>query len=154
MIDKYAQAGNPDRFLFPEPQIPNLDFSFSGLKTAILYFLQKNVADNPDFIQENLNDICASIQNRIITILLNKLKKASAQTGIKDICIAGGVSANSGLRKKFSDMGERYKWNIFIPKFEYCTDNAAMIAITAYYKYLAKDFAKLSASASASAEWG
>ncbi len=154
LIDKYAQAGNPNRFAFPEPQIPNLDFSFSGVKTAILYFLQKNVTDNPDFIQQNLAYICASIQHRIVTILLNKLKKASDQTGIKDICIAGGVSANSGLRKSFSDMGSRYNWNVFIPKFEYCTDNAAMIAITAYYKYLAEDFVSLSVSASARAEWG
>jgi N6-L-threonylcarbamoyladenine synthase len=154
LIDKYAQSGNSHRFAFPEPQIPNLDFSFSGLKTAILYFLQNNIALNPNFVQENLNDICASIQNRIITILLNKLKKASFETSIKDICIAGGVSANSGLRKAFSDMGLRYSWNTFIPKFEYCTDNAAMIAITAYYKYLAEDFSPLSVSASPRAEWG
>ena len=153
LIDKYAQKGNPDRFSFPEPQIPNLDFSFSGVKTAILYFLQAHLAENSDFVQQNLADICASIQHRIVTILLNKLKKASLQTGIKDICIAGGVSANSGLRKAFSDMGVRYNWNVFIPKFEYCTDNAAMIAITAYYKYLAEDFAALSVSASARAEW-
>jgi len=153
LIDKYAQTGNPDRFKFPEPQIPNLDFSFSGLKTAILYFLQNHIAENANFIQENLADICASVQYRIITILLNKLKKASVETGIKDICIAGGVSANSGLRKAFSDMGTRYQWNTFIPKFEYCTDNAAMIAITAYYKYMEEDFAPLSVSASARAEW-
>jgi N6-L-threonylcarbamoyladenine synthase len=105
------------------------------------------------FIDENLNDICASIQHRIITILLNKLKKASAQTGITDICIAGGVSANSGLRKAFSEMGQKYKWRTFIPAFEYCTDNAAMIAITAYYKFLENDFADLSVSSSARAEW-
>ncbi|HVM88826.1 MAG TPA: tRNA (adenosine(37)-N6)-threonylcarbamoyltransferase complex transferase subunit TsaD [Puia sp.] len=153
LIDKYAQSGNPARFIFPEPQIPGLDFSFSGLKTAILYFLQENIKANPGFVHENLNDICASIQSRIISILLNKLKKASVETGIKNICIAGGVSANSGLRKSFSDMGQRYQWHTFIPKFEYCTDNAAMIAITAYYKYLAEDFAPLNVSANARAEW-
>jgi N6-L-threonylcarbamoyladenine synthase len=153
LIDRYAQNGNPRRFAFPEPQVPNLDFSFSGLKTAILYFLQNQVSVNPNFIRENLNDICASIQHRIISILLNKLRKASIQTGIQDICLAGGVSANSGLRKAFSDMGSRYHWNTFIPEFVYCTDNAAMIAITAYYKFLAEDFAPLSVSASARAEW-
>jgi N6-L-threonylcarbamoyladenine synthase len=153
LIDKYAQAGNRDRFAFPEPQIPNLNFSFSGLKTSILYFLQEQTAKNPDFIKNNLADICASIQHRIVTILLNKLKKASLQTGINNICIAGGVSANSGLRKLFLDMGDRYNWKTFIPAFEYCTDNAAMIAITGYYKYLSREFVPLSTSATARAEW-
>ena len=153
LIDKYAKLGNPDRFKFPEPQIPDLNFSFSGLKTAILYFLQEHTAKDPGFIENNLNDICASVQSRVVSILLNKLKKASLQTGIKDICIAGGVSANSGLRNAFLDMGKRYEWHTFIPAFEYCTDNAAMIAITAYYKYLAKDFSPLSVSATARAEW-
>ena len=153
LIDKYAQQGNPKRFPFPEPQIPGLNFSFSGLKTAILYFLQEHTAGNPTFIEENLADICASIQGRIISILLNKLKTASIQTGIKDICIAGGVSANSGLRKALQEAGEKNKWRTFIPPFQYCTDNAAMIAITGYYKYLAKDFADLSVSPSARAEW-
>lgn len=153
LIDKYAATGNPNRFSFPEPQIPDLDFSFSGLKTSILYFLQKEKAINPDFVELNLPDICASIQHRIITILLNKLIKAALQTGIKNICLAGGVSANSGLRKAFKEAGEQYGWNTFIPAFEYCTDNAAMIAITAYYKYLAGDFADLSVSPSARAEW-
>jgi N6-L-threonylcarbamoyladenine synthase len=153
LIDAYAQNGNPVRFKFPEPQIPNLHFSFSGLKTSILYFLQEQSAKDPGFIHNNMTDICASIQHRIVTILMNKLKKASVQTGIKDICIGGGVSANSGLRKAFLDMGKRYGWNTFIPAFEYCTDNAAMIAITAHYKYLAEDFAPLSVSATARAEW-
>jgi N6-L-threonylcarbamoyladenine synthase len=153
LIDKYAQHGNPDRFKFPEPQIPGLDFSFSGLKTAILYFLQENVEKNPGFIHENLADICASIQKRIVFILLNKLKKASAQTGIKNICIAGGVAANSGLRKSFEELGEKNDWKTFIPKFEYCTDNAAMIAITGYHKYLAGDFATMDVTANARAEW-
>jgi N6-L-threonylcarbamoyladenine synthase len=153
LIDKYAQTGNPDRFRFPEPQIPDLNFSFSGLKTSILYFLQKQTAEDPEFIRKNLPDICASIQARIISILLNKFKKAALQTGIRDLCLAGGVSANSGLRAAFLAMGKQQGWNIFIPPFEYCTDNAAMIAITGYYKYLAGDFAPISVSSSARAEW-
>jgi N6-L-threonylcarbamoyladenine synthase len=166
LIDNYAQQGNPDRFKFPEPQIPGLDFSFSGLKTSILYFLQNAgkshiykkefMADKEEkkkFIETHLADICASIQHRIVTILLNKLKKASVETGITDICIAGGVSANSGLRKAFEEMGKQYHWRTFIPALEYCTDNAAMIAITGYYKYSAGNFADLSASSSARAEW-
>ena len=153
LIDKYAREGNPGRFAFPEPQIPGLNFSFSGLKTAILYFLQEQKAKDPDFVTKNLPDICASIQGRIISILLNKLKKAARETGIKDLCIAGGVSANSGLRKAFRETGESLGWRTFIPAFEYCTDNAAMIAITGHYHYLAGDFAALSASASARAEW-
>jgi N6-L-threonylcarbamoyladenine synthase len=153
LIDKYARLGDPERFKFPEPHISGLNFSFSGLKTSILYFLQENIARDPGFIEKNLSDICASVQNRIVSILLNKLKKASLETGIKNICIAGGVSANSYLRESFIQTGNQYQWNVFIPKFEYCTDNAAMIAITGYYKYLAGDFAPLSISASARAEW-
>jgi N6-L-threonylcarbamoyladenine synthase len=153
LIDQYAQSGNPRRFPFPEPQIPGLDFSFSGLKTAILYFLQEQKANEPGFIEKNLPDICASIQFRIVSILLNKLKKAATQTGIRDICIAGGVSANSWLRKSLKELGEKLGWKTYIPKFEYCTDNAAMIAITAYFKYLEKDFATLNVSVSARTEW-
>jgi N6-L-threonylcarbamoyladenine synthase len=153
LIDKYARDGNPSRFTFPEPQISRLNFSFSGLKTAILYFLQDQNATDPGFVRTNLSDICASIQARIISILLNKLKKAARQTGIRDCCIAGGVSANSGLRTAFRETGFAEGWNTFIPPFEYCTDNAAMIAITGYYKYLAGDFAPLSVSASARAVW-
>ena len=166
LIDKYAKEGDANRFRFPEPQIPELDFSFSGVKTSILYFLQNAGKSNiykeeflatedekKSFIQNNLADICASIQGRIVSILLNKLKKAALQTGIKDICIAGGVSANSGLRKAFIELGEKYQWKTFIPAFQYCTDNAGMIAITGYYKYLTGDFADLSVSASARAEW-
>ncbi|HWK05317.1 MAG TPA: tRNA (adenosine(37)-N6)-threonylcarbamoyltransferase complex transferase subunit TsaD [Puia sp.] len=153
LIDKYAREGNATRFLFPEPQIPGLNFSFSGLKTAILYFLQDQTAKDAGFIADNLADICASVQGRIVSILLNKLKKAAKQTGAKDLCIAGGVSANSGLRTAFREMGVREGWNTFIPSFEYCTDNAAMIAITGYYKYLEGDFAPLTVSASARAEW-
>jgi N6-L-threonylcarbamoyladenine synthase len=167
LIDKYAAAGNAERFTFPEPQIPGLDFSFSGLKTSILYFLKNagtsNVykeafladdATQKKFISENINDICASIQSRIVSILLNKLKKAAKETGITHICLAGGVSANSGLRKAFTEMGEKMNWQTFIPAFEYCTDNAAMIAITGYYKYLENNFTDLSISPSARAEWG
>jgi putative glycoprotease GCP len=153
LIDKYAQQGDPNKFKFPEPQIPVLDFSFSGLKTAILYFIQNEKQKNENFVEENINDICASIQKRIVSILLNKLKKAEEQTGIKNICIAGGVSANSGLRRSFEESGKQLGWKTFIPPFEYCTDNAAMIAIAAYHKYLAGDFAKLNISPSARAEW-
>jgi N6-L-threonylcarbamoyladenine synthase len=153
LIDKYAKEGNPKTFSFSEPQIEGLDFSFSGLKTSILYFLQKETKADPNFIQKNLADLCASIQKTIISILLKKFKKAALQTGIKNLCIAGGVSANSGLRQAFHEMCEKYQWNSFIPPFEYCTDNAAMIAITAYYKYFEKDFADLSVSASARATW-
>ncbi len=162
LVDKYAKQGDPGRFHFPEPRIPGLNFSFSGLKTSILYFLQnagksqvykeERIATGEEqkkFIEENLTDLCASIQQRIVSILLNKLKKAAIQTGIKDICIAGGVSANSGLRTALQEAGKAYHWNTFTPAFEYCTDNAAMIAITAYYKFLEKDFADLSVTASA-----
>lgn len=145
LIDKYAATGNPERFKFPEPRIPGLNFSFSGLKTSILYFLQDNQQQQPDFIAQNLADICASIQHRIVSILLNKVIKASQETGIRDIAIAGGVSANSGLRNVLEVYGKKYNWRTFIPKFEYCTDNAGMIAITAYYKYLAGEFAGLDA---------
>ena len=140
LVDKYAQAGNPHTFTFPEPQIPDLNFSFSGLKTSILYFINKGVQQNPNFIQEHLEDICASVQNRIITILLAKLTKAAKLHGISQVAIAGGVSANSGLRKALQELAEQQNWEVFIPKFEYCTDNAAMIAIAGYYKFLAADF--------------
>ena len=153
LIDKYAQEGNPHRFQFAEPQIPGLNFSFSGVKTSILYFLQDQIKKNPGFIAENINDLCASIQQRIISILLSKLKRAAAETGISNICIAGGVSANSGLRKGLKQLGEQQSWNTFIPAFQYCTDNAAMIAVTAYHKFLAGDLASLAVSASARAEW-
>ena len=140
LVDKYAQAGNPHAFSFPEPQIPDLNFSFSGLKTSILYFINKGVQQNPNFIQEHLEDICASVQQRIVTILLAKLTKAAKLYGISQVAIAGGVSANSGLRKALQDLAEQQNWEVFIPKFEYCTDNAAMIAIAGYYKFLAADF--------------
>jgi N6-L-threonylcarbamoyladenine synthase len=140
LIDKYARLGNPDAYKFPEPQIPGFDFSFSGLKTSILYFIRDNVAANPDFVQQNLNDICASVEKRVTTILLNKLSKAAQAYDIKDIALAGGVSANTGLRQGLQALCERNNWRCFIPKLEYCTDNAAMIAIAGYYKYLKSDF--------------
>jgi N6-L-threonylcarbamoyladenine synthase len=149
LIDKYAKQGDARKYKFPEPKIDGLNFSFSGLKTAFLYFIRDEKMKNENFVEENLPDICASIQSRIVSILLKKLKKASDQTGIKEICIAGGVSANSGLRNAFEMMGKEEGWNTYIPAFEYCTDNAAMIAITAYYKYLDSDFAELSVVPSA-----
>jgi N6-L-threonylcarbamoyladenine synthase len=153
LIDKYAQEGDPKRFVFAEPQIDGLDFSFSGLKTSILYFLQKEIKNDPDFITKNLNDICASIQFRILTILLKKLKKAALDTGIKQLCIAGGVSANSGLRKGLQQLCDENGWEAYIPKFEFCTDNAAMIALTAWYKLKGQQLSDLSVSASARATW-
>ena len=153
LIDKYAKEGDPFAFKFAEPQIPALNFSFSGLKTSVLYFLQDKKKEDEKFIEKNLNDLCASIQYTIITILLKKLKKAVQQTGVKNICIAGGVSANTKLREAFKELGEKQGWKTFIPKFEYCTDNAAMIAITGYYKYLAGEFVDLSVTPTARAEW-
>ena len=149
LVDKYAQAGNPEAFLFPKPKVGDLNFSFSGLKTSILYFIQKQVKENPDFIKENLEDICASIQHTIIKILMDKLKKAVKQTGVKRIAIAGGVSANSGIRKALKEGEKKYGWETFIPKFEYTTDNAAMIAIAGHYKFLEKDFADMATTAKA-----
>ena len=150
VLDKLAQLGNPKAFVFAKPQVPNLDFSFSGLKTSVLYFLQKQ---SSEFIQENLNDLCASVQFTIIEILLKKLKKAMQETGIKEVCIAGGVSANSGLRKAMEQLGKDTHSAIFLPKFEYCTDNAAMIAITAHFKYIAGNFEPMTTSASARSSW-
>ena len=150
LVDKYAKEGNPLAFKFAEPQMPDLQFSFSGLKTSVLYFLQKQ---EEGFIEKNLADLCASIQYTIINILLKKLNKAVLQTCIKQVCIAGGVSANSGLRNGLQEMGKKYGWKTFIPAFQYCTDNAAMIAITAHYKYQAGLFVGLDASPSARGEW-
>ncbi|MEZ4907270.1 MAG: tRNA (adenosine(37)-N6)-threonylcarbamoyltransferase complex transferase subunit TsaD [Saprospiraceae bacterium] len=142
VIDRLSKLGRPI-YDFPEPKIPNLDFSFSGLKTAILYFVQKETKKDSQFIENNINDICASVQDRIVSILMNKLIAASEKTGIKEIAIAGGVSANSGLRNAITNTGKELGWKTYIPKFEYCTDNAAMVAITAHYKYLNKDYADL-----------
>ena len=140
LIDKYAQSGNPKAFPFTKPKVDGLYFSFSGLKTQILYFVQKKVAENPNFIQENSNDICASIQHTIIEILMDKLKMAVAETGIKQVAIGGGVSANSGIRNTLKEAETKYGWKTFIPKFEYTTDNAAMIGIVGYHKFLEKQF--------------
>ncbi|WP_142785941.1 tRNA (adenosine(37)-N6)-threonylcarbamoyltransferase complex transferase subunit TsaD [Changchengzhania lutea] len=148
-IDKRAQLGNPKAFQFTKPKVAGLDFSFSGLKTAILYFIQKQTKANPQFIEENLNDICASIQFTIIGILIDKLKMATKGTGIKHIAIGGGVSANSGIRKALKDGEQKFGWTTYVPKFEFTTDNAAMIAIVGYLKYLDKDFAKQDIMASA-----
>ncbi|MCX7743221.1 MAG: tRNA (adenosine(37)-N6)-threonylcarbamoyltransferase complex transferase subunit TsaD [Flavobacteriales bacterium] len=149
MIDKFAKAGNPTAFEFPHPQIHNLDFSFSGLKTSILYFLQKRQKENPTFVKENLHDLCASIQYTIVRVLIDKLEKASKLTKIRDIALAGGVSANSGLRQAVVSAGKKNQWHVFIPKLEYCTDNAAMIAMAGYFKYLKRDFASFDVAASA-----
>ena len=140
LVDKYAQLGNPKAFAFTKPKVPGMDFSFSGLKTAILYFIQKKKIENPDFIEENLNDICASIQHTIIEILMDKLKLAVKETGIKQIAIGGGVSANSGIRNTLKETEKKYGWKTFIPKFEYTTDNAAMIGIVGYQKFLHQNF--------------
>jgi N6-L-threonylcarbamoyladenine synthase len=140
LIDKYAQLGNPLAFKFPVPQIQDLNYSFSGFKTSILYFIRDKQKENPLFIEENLNDICASVQHSIVNILLTKLKKAAKQYNCTEIAIAGGVSANSGLRKALLDARESMGWNVYIPAFQYCTDNAAMIAIAGYHKFLARDF--------------
>ena len=141
LVDKYAQLGNPKAFPFPKPKVDGLSFSFSGLKTSILYFIQRETKKDPNFIAENLNDICASIQYTIINILMDKLKKAVKQTGIKQIAIGGGVSANSGIRQALQQAEDKWGWTTYIPKFEYCTDNAAMIGIVGYLKYKELNFA-------------
>jgi N6-L-threonylcarbamoyladenine synthase len=137
LVDKYAKEGNPFRFEFPEPQIPGFDFSFSGLKTSFMYFLQKQLKENPAFIDETLLDLCASIQHRIVTYLINKLEKAQAETGIQTIGLAGGVAANSYLRNLLATKSKAKGWQLHIPTFAYCTDNAAMVAMAAHFKYKA-----------------
>jgi N6-L-threonylcarbamoyladenine synthase len=134
LIDKHAKEGNPDRFSFPMGEMPGYNYSFSGIKTAILYFLQKNIQQNPNFVQENLADICASVQATLVKILLKKLQKAAKDLQISNIAIAGGVSANAGLREAVGLLGTKENWQVFIPRFEYCTDNAGMIAIAAHFK--------------------
>ncbi|MBC2845270.1 tRNA (adenosine(37)-N6)-threonylcarbamoyltransferase complex transferase subunit TsaD [Winogradskyella flava] len=148
-IDRRAQLGNPKAYKFTKPKVDGLNFSFSGLKTGILYFVQRETKTNPDFVNENLNDICASIQYTIIGILMDKLKSAVKQTGIKHIAIGGGVSANSGIRKALKDAERKHGWTTYIPKFEYTTDNAAMIAIVGYLKYLNEDFSDFDVMATA-----
>jgi N6-L-threonylcarbamoyladenine synthase len=149
LIDKHAKKGNPNAYTFTKPRVGPLDFSFSGLKTAFLYFIQKEEKTNPNFIQENLHDICASLQHTIVTILMDKLKNAVKETGIKQVAIAGGVSANSEIRKRLKETESKYNWITYIPKFEYTTDNAGMIAIAGYYKYLDKNYSNSSISANA-----
>jgi N6-L-threonylcarbamoyladenine synthase len=150
LVDKYAQSGNPLAFQFARPRVPGLNFSFSGLKTSVLYFLQKQPAD---FIEQHLADLCASVQHTIVTMLMRNVQLAVEQTGLKEICIAGGVSANSGLRKALQELGKEKGWKTYVPAFEYCTDNAAMIAITAYYQYLSGRIDTLDTPVSARSNW-
>jgi len=149
LIDAHAKKGDSKKFMFPKPKVRPLDFSFSGLKTAVLYFVQKNVANNPNFIQENLEDICASLQHTIVDYLMDKLKNAVKQTGITRVAIGGGVSANSGIRKALEEAEQKYGWRVHIPKFEFCTDNAAMIAMVGELKYKQKHFADSTVTANA-----
>lgn len=153
MVDKNAKLGDAKRFTFPVTDMKGYDFSFSGIKTAVLYFLQNERKKDPDFAEKNINDICASVQYTIIKMLMNKLQKAAAELNIKHIGIAGGVSANSGLRQALVEAGEKNGWQVYIPKFEYCTDNAAMIGITGYYKYLKGEFADITITPTARASW-
>jgi N6-L-threonylcarbamoyladenine synthase len=153
LLDKYAQEGDPLRFKFPMSEMKNYEFSFSGIKTSVLYFLQAQKKIDPLFIENNLKDICASVQYTLVNMLMNKLKKAARELNIKHIGIAGGVSANSGLRKAIMETGDKLGWQVYIPKFEYCTDNAAMIGITGYHKYLKGQFADLSVTPTARASW-
>lgn len=146
LIDQYAKLGNPNAYTFSKTNMPGLDFSFSGIKTSFLYFLRDQKMLNPNFIEENLNDLCASIQRHLVSMLLEKLEEASLSTGIKTIAIAGGVSANNGLRDGLMSLAERKNWTVFIPALEYCTDNAAMIAQTAHYKFLNNEFSTLDIS--------
>jgi N6-L-threonylcarbamoyladenine synthase len=146
LVDKYAQTGNPKAFVFAKPQIPGLDFSFSGLKTSFLYFLRDRLRESPNFHNDHLEDLCASIQLAIVNALMEKLRVAIKQTGIRDVAIAGGVSANSGLRRAMLDMQENMGCRVFIPEMQYSTDNAGMIAIAGYYKFLRQDFGKLSSA--------
>lgn len=144
VIDRLAKEGDPMKFKFATPNIKDYDYSFSGIKTSFLYFLRDHLKENPNFIQENINDLCASIQHCIVSFLLKKLKKAIADTGVTQVAIAGGVSANSYLRQQLCEMGTKYKWDVFVPQFQFCTDNAAMVGIAGYFKYLNKDFADIS----------
>jgi N6-L-threonylcarbamoyladenine synthase len=144
-LDKAAVGGDYTKYIFPSVDTPGLNYSFSGIKTAFMYFLRDHTAKNTDFIIQNLNDICASIQASIVEILLKKLRKASKETGIKQIAIAGGVSANSWLRAKLEEDAVKYRWTVYVPAFEYCTDNAAMIAMAAHFKYINNEFVTLQA---------
>lgn len=153
LVDKYAQQGNPEAFEFPLSEMPKYNFSFSGIKTAILYFLKANQAMNPNFIEENIADICASVQHTLIKMLLQKLRRAARELNIKEVAIAGGVSANSGLRKALQELGEKEKWNVYIPQFQYCTDNAGMIAMAAHFKYEKGEFTSQEVSPLPRMDW-
>jgi len=153
LVDKYAQLGNPLAYEFPLSEMPQYNFSFSGIKTSILYFLKKKVAENPNFVAENLNDICASVQHTLVRMVLQKLRRAARELNIKEVAIAGGVSANSGLRKTLYEMGEKEGWKVYIPDFQYCTDNAGMIAMAAHFKYLKDDFSSQDVSPLPRMEW-
>ena len=146
LVDKHAKDGNPDAFVFSKPRVEGLDFSFSGLKTAFMYFLRDRIKEDPDFAEKNRNDLSASIQKTIVDILVSKLEIACRQTGIKEIALAGGVSANSGLRSRMKELAEKNQWQLYIPEIGLTTDNAAMIAITGYHRYLAGEFAELDIS--------
>ena len=149
LVDKHARQGNPLAYDFPKPKVDGLNFSFSGLKTSILYFLQRETQKNPDFVSENIDDICASVQYTILEILMEKLQLAVEQTGIKQIAIGGGVAANSGIRTRLKEAEKSLGWTTYIPKFEYCTDNAAMIGIVGYLKFMEGDFTDQSVAAKA-----
>lgn len=153
VIDKLAKEGDPQKYDFPISNIEGLNFSFSGIKTAVLYFLNKQKKEDPDFVTNNINDICASVQHVIIKTLLQKFEQAAIDNSVTHLGIAGGVSANSALRNAFTDMCTRNGWESYVPAFQYCTDNAAMIGITGYYKYLKGDFADVSVSPTAKASW-
>lgn len=153
LIDRYAGEGNPKAFQFAQPQVPGLNFSFSGLKTSVLYFIRDHQAKDSNFLENNMADICASLQYAIVSVLMRQLKRAVKETGVQRVCLAGGVSANRGLRSALIETGKKMKWQTFVPPFEYCTDNAGMIAITAHYKFLAKEFVGLDACPTARAGW-
>ena len=153
LVDKYAQLGNPLAYKFPLSEMPQYNFSFSGIKTSILYFLKKRVGENPNFIEENLNDICASVQHTLVRMVLQKLRRAARELNIKEVAIAGGVSANSGLRQTLQEMGEKENWNVYIPAFQYCTDNAGMIAMASHFKYLKGNFSSQEVSPLPRMEW-
>lgn len=152
LIDKYAQQGDAKRFTFSQTNMPGLHYSFSGIKTAFLYFLRDRKKEDENFVEKNLNDICASLQHHLIQMLMQKLKLASQQTGIRQMAIAGGVAANSGLRKELTRLSQELNWSVYIPEFQYCTDNAAMIGIAAHYKFLAGKFSSLDVAPVAN--WG
>jgi len=153
VIDRLAALGNPEAFSFPEPVIPGLDYSFSGLKTSILYFIRDRLKENPSFIVDHMADLAASVRHIIVRILLKKLEKAALQTGITEVALAGGVAANSLLRKTVTEKGEKLGWKVYLPAVSYCTDNAAMVAITGYHKYLKKEFAGGEAAPYARSNW-